>query len=195
MIQAARILLRKLNVTALSLCLFVLGIIIHTNTFWRYRLVVRDEPRMMGAPASFTLCGVLFSIIMLCTIWFIVATQKRERGGEISAKRTSGADSLWGNALLCVTGMMSGTVGAGLLVNARFDKSVAQTHQAEITRMYTKRGPEGRREGRLSGYIRVTDWKGRQSEIELKVDDQIFDAHKIGEKINITTKSGFFGYE
>ncbi len=188
-------LLHKINVQALSLCVCLFGIILHTNTVWRYRLVVRDEPRIMGVPAPFMYCAVSFSLIAFFLIWFIKATQNHDTARPVRKGRIRGAMPPWQECILCSFGVLVGTIATSLFINSRLDKSAARTYQPKITKMYTKRGPEGRREGRLSGYIRLADWKQMQSEIDLEVSDEIFETYKTGEKINITTKSGFLGYE
>jgi heme exporter protein D len=194
MIRTARrcTLLDKLGIGGISLLVLFAGVIIHINTLWRYRLVLRDEPRILGAPAPFVYTGALFSLIVLFIIWVIAADQNRRIGWGVREGRTRASPLQWEDVILCVVpGVMLGTIGTALFINSYFDRGPEKSHISKVTQMYTRKGSKGGQ----SYYMCLADWKNSQSQVNLAFDCQTFNAHRTGEQVVIKTKHGFLGYE
>lgn len=116
-------LLKKIGIGGLSFLIFLVGASIYGNTMWRYRLVLRDEPLILGAPAPFVYAGVIVSCILLLILWCLSIIQNRHIGWGLRERRTRSNPLLWEDIILFVVpGSMVGTVGTALFINSYFDK-------------------------------------------------------------------------
>jgi hypothetical protein len=187
-----RTLLGIIGIGGLSIFILLAGALIYFDTIWRYRLVLRDEPLILGVPAPFCYLGVVCSLLILWIVRVVAAAQNRRIGWGIKVGRDRGGALQWEDVILCVIfGAMLGTIGTALFINSHFDKSPEQSHLSKVTQMYTRTGSRGAR----SYYICLTDWKNPQAQINLAFDREIFDSHQVGELVTIKTKRGFLGYE
>jgi|GEM_PF-4443631 len=187
-----RTLFDKLGIGGLSLLILLAGVTIYYNTIWRYRLVLRGESLILGAPTPFVCVGGILSFVILLIIRHVSTAQNRRIGWGICKGRARGGPLQWEDVILCIIpGTILGTIGTALFINSYFDKSPEQSHTSRITQRYTRLSSKGGQ----SYYMCLDDWKIPQSQVNLAFDRQTFSAHRVGEHVTIKTKRGFLGYE
>jgi hypothetical protein len=187
-----RTLLDKLGIGGLSIFISLAGVIIYSITTWNYRLILRNESLILGAPAPFVCVGGAIFLAVIFILWRISKAQNRRIGWGIREGRSRGGPLQWEDVLLCVIpGIILGTIGIALFINSYFDTSPERSHDTTITQMYTVSGSRSSR----SYYLCLNDWKNPHSQITIAFDRQTFNTHHVRGQIIIKTKRGFLGYE
>ena len=189
--KTKRSLLDKIGIGGLSLLIALAGVAIHLEAVRNFRLVLRDEPQIAGAPTVFVVAGMLFSLLILLWFWLLTLLQNRRIGWGIGAGQTRGTLG-WEQVIVgAVIGGLFGTIGSAFFLNGFFDHSPEQTQRCVVKQLIVKESDKGVR----SHYLIVTDWKAPHKTVQLFVGGKNFDCYRVGKHLNIKTKRGWLGYE
>lgn len=81
-------------------------------------------------------------------------------------------------------------VGSILVLNGSQDKSAPVVHTAPILNMRTTRHKNS-----TSYYMQLKSWRPGESSVEIKVPGSYYSNHTLSKTANVTTKSGWLGWE
>lgn len=81
-------------------------------------------------------------------------------------------------------------VGMALVLNGYFDTSTPVPHTARVQDMQTVRNKNSR-----TYYVHVKSWRPTEPTLKIKVPPLYYQSQSIGKNANITTKSGYLGWE